>query len=99
MAERGKLQEGGLPLQTLENALLLGAARKYESWLNGRPSAPIASLRYFAPLIEEAEQLPFSPDYRGYLRGKIKQYQAQLNDRPPDAAVPVAPGAFAGALK
>jgi len=71
-----ELQKRGVSLQTVESALLLGAARKYESWLNGRTSSPIGSLRYFEDLIEEVTQLPFGDDYRSYLRGKVSQFAA-----------------------
>jgi hypothetical protein len=71
-----ELESRGVPLQTVEDALLLGAARKYQSWLNGRLSAPIGSLRYFEEAIEETTKLPFTDDYRGYLRGRIRQFAA-----------------------
>jgi hypothetical protein len=84
-----ELQKRGVPLQTVESALLLGASRKYESWLNGRPSSPIGSLRYFEDLIEEVTQLPFGDDYRSYLRGKVRQFAAATVPKPiPRAASP-----------
>lgn len=73
-----ELERRGVPLQTVESALLLGATRKYQSWLDGKPSAPIGSLRYFEAVIAEAAQLPFTGDYRNYLRGKLRQFAAQF---------------------
>jgi hypothetical protein len=58
----------GVSLGTVETAMLLGAAREYEAWLSGRISAPISSLRYFENIIQEAQQLNLSDDYRRYLR-------------------------------
>ena len=63
-----ELERRGLRLQVLEGATLVGARRKYVSWLNHRFSAPIASLRYFEPLIEEAQERPFPSGYRDHLR-------------------------------
>lgn len=47
------LKERGVSLDLLQDALILGAARKYASWLDGGTHEPIASLRYFEPLISE----------------------------------------------
>jgi len=63
--------------------MLLGAARKYEAWLSGRISAPMSSLRYFESILEEAQQLNLSDDYRRYLRGKLKQLAAAWSESPP----------------
>lgn len=68
-----KLKDRGLPLSTVLDALLLGASRKYLSWLNGNPSELIATLQYFEPLIEEVQRQPLAEDYRAYLRYKNRQ--------------------------
>ena len=68
-----ELQGRGVRLQILEDAMLVGACRKYVSWLNNGFSAPIASLRYFEPLIEEVQERPFAADYRDYLRMEVKK--------------------------
>jgi hypothetical protein len=41
-----QMQQRGVALRTIHGAILLGAARKYDSWLNGRPSSPISSLLF-----------------------------------------------------
>ena len=63
----------GIPLELIEAALLLGAARKYVSWLNGGARAPIGSLEYFEPLAAEIRDQPMSETYRRYLRGRTDQ--------------------------
>ena len=78
-----ELNERGVAIRTVENALLLGACRKYVSWLNRETSSavsPISSLAYFQDVIAEAEELQdsFTEDYRRYLRGKLKKYAGEL---------------------
>jgi len=65
------LQERGVPLEIVQDALLMGAARKYISWLNGGASQPIGSLAYFSALVSEMQQRPLPADYREYLHEKI----------------------------
>jgi hypothetical protein len=85
-----ELERREVPLHTVEDALLLGAARKYQSWLNGNVSARIGSLRYFESVIDEATRSPLTEDYRGYLRRKIKEYStAQSQSRSPATPGPV----------
>src|SRR5262249_13457281 len=79
----GQLQQRGVSLGTVETAMLLGAARKYEAWLSGRASALISSLRYFEAVVEEAQQLDLSDDYRRYLRAKLKQFASAWNESSP----------------
>lgn len=67
------LRESGVSLELVQQALLLGACRKYSSWLNGRPSQPIASLYYFKPLISEIQEQPLSPRVREHLQCKVGQ--------------------------
>jgi hypothetical protein len=71
-----QMQQRGVALRTIHGAILLGAARKYDSWLNGRPSSPISSLRYFEPVIEEIQQADLSDDYWRYLRRNFDQLAA-----------------------
>jgi hypothetical protein len=72
-----EFQNRGIPLEVIEAALLLGAARKYVSWLNGGARTPIGSLEYFEALVAEIQEQPMSETYRGYLRAKTDQL-AQL---------------------
>jgi hypothetical protein len=65
------LEQKGIPLAVIEDAMLIGACRKYVSWLNSGPSAPIASLHYFEPIIEEVLERPFPTGYRDYMRLQV----------------------------
>ncbi len=67
------LQRRGIPLGVIEQAMLMGGCRKYDSWLQGRALEPIRNLRYFQSLIEEIQEKPLPPGYTTYLRRKIKQ--------------------------
>ena len=67
------LQRRGVPLETVQDALLVGGIRKYVSWLNGGLPPPIASLAYFASVVSEIQERPFPADYREYLRMKVVQ--------------------------
>ncbi|MHC4433511.1 MAG: hypothetical protein ACYTBS_16860 [Planctomycetota bacterium] len=66
-----ELQQRRIPLQLVQDALLMGACRKYSSWFNGGSTQPIGSLRYFEPLIAEMKERPLPADYREYLRRKV----------------------------
>jgi len=65
-----------IPVSVVYGAMLLGACRKYESWLINGPSEPIRSMAYFEPLIAEVQANPLPDAYSGYLRGKL-QHLAQ----------------------
>jgi len=67
------LMERGVSLETLQDALILGACRKYGSWLSGGSPEPVASLRYFEPLISEIQEQPLPEGYHEYLESKVRQ--------------------------
>jgi len=67
------LQQRGILLEIVQDAILMGAARKYISWLNGGAPQPIGSLVYFATLVSEIQERPLPADYREYLRKKVAQ--------------------------
>lgn len=71
----GDLYRRGTPLKQVERALLLGLARKYTSWLNTQNAAPITSLHYFLPLIEEVGQTQVSDSYWSYLEMRLRDYR------------------------
>lgn len=62
-----------MSLGELQDALFLGACRKYVSWLNGGSPEPVVSLRYFEPIISEIREQPFPHGYREYLQSKVRQ--------------------------
>ena len=68
------MQRRGIPLAVIEEAMLMGACRKYDSWFEGRALEPIRSMAYFESLIAEIQEKPFPPGYSGYLRKKVRQF-------------------------
>ncbi len=75
------LEQKGIPLAVIEDAMLVGACRKYVSWLNSGPSAPIASLHYFEPIIEEVMERPFPNGYRNYMRQQVDKLAGLYAER------------------
>lgn len=73
------LQRRGIPLAVIEQAMLMGACRKYMSWFEGRALEPIQSLAYFESLIAEVQGNPLPPGYSAYLRKKAKQFAESWN--------------------
>jgi hypothetical protein len=68
-----QLHARGVPLSTVENALVLAAARRIIRDPSAPPLGTIRSLAYFSPVIEEVLELRVSPDYFQYLRHKIQR--------------------------
>lgn len=66
-------EKRGIPLETVQDAMLTGACRKYASWLDGRESAPVGSLSYFEALVAEMQHQPLPPGYRDYLNMQVKK--------------------------
>ena len=75
-----RLQQRSVPLEVVQDALLLGACRKYVSWLNGAPPEPIRSLAYFEPVIAEIQKTTLQPGYSTYLRTEIRQLAKKLHE-------------------
>jgi hypothetical protein len=68
-----KLQKRNIPLRTVREALMIGACRKYVSWLNNGHSEPISSIRYFEPIIEEIRTNPLPAGYCDFLPLELKR--------------------------
>jgi hypothetical protein len=68
-----QLHERGVPLEAVENAFVLAAARRMIRPADAAPLGTIRSLAYFSPVIEEVLQLKAGPDYFQYLRHKLKR--------------------------
>ena len=68
-----KMYQRGIPLTVIEDAILMGACRKYISWLEGQALEPIQSFSYFLSLIDEIQEKPLPPGYSEHLRRKVKQ--------------------------
>jgi len=68
-----RLYERGVPLTTVEHALILAAARRSARPADAAPLGTIRSLAYFAPVIEEVLQLKVGPEYFRHLRNKLRR--------------------------
>ena len=66
-----QLHERGVPVETIENALTLAAARRLMRPTGSPPLGTVRSLAYFAPVIDEVLQMQTGPDYFRYLRSKL----------------------------
>jgi hypothetical protein len=73
VAAARNLQRRGIPLAVIEDAMFLGASRKYMSWFEGNALEPIQSLAYFKEVIAEIQDKPFTPGYSTYLRKKVRE--------------------------
>jgi hypothetical protein len=67
------LEQKDVPLETVESALLLGSLRRIIRPADAPRLAPIRSLAYFRPVIEELCEHPAPENYRDYLRLKLRQ--------------------------
>ena len=68
-----QLHQRGVPLATVENALVLAAARRLIRATDAAPLGTIRSLAYFLPVIDEVLSLHVNPDYFRYLRQKVER--------------------------
>jgi hypothetical protein len=66
-----QLHQRGVPLEVVENALTLAAARRLARPSDAPPLGIIRSLAYFSPVIEEVLRLQFGPEYFHHLRSRI----------------------------
>ena len=68
-----QLHQRGVPLEVVENALVLAAARRMIRPDGAAPLGTIRSLAYFASVIEEVLQLKVSQEYFQYIRHKLQR--------------------------
>ncbi len=71
----------GVPVETVENALVLATSRRLVRPAELPPLGAIRSLAYFSPVIDEVLQLRVGPNYFRYLRQKIQRFLANPNSR------------------
>lgn len=64
-----------VPLERIEQAILLGCTRKYVAWRNHHGQVPIASLSYFEPILEELEGTQITPAYWQYVRSRMERME------------------------
>jgi len=69
-----QLHQRGVPLEAVENALTLAAARRLTRPTDAPPLGVIRSLAYFSPVIEEVLQLQVGPEYFRHLRKRTGQF-------------------------
>jgi hypothetical protein len=77
-----QLHARGVPLPTVENALVLAASRRLLRPTHAPPLRTIRSLAYFLPVIDEVLELTVSPDYFRYLRRQIAGFYSQAPQPP-----------------
>ena len=68
-----QLHGRGVPLEAVENAFVLAAARRFIRPAAAAPLGTIRSLAYFSPVIEEVLQLQVSQEYFQHLRHKLQR--------------------------
>jgi hypothetical protein len=66
-----QLYQRGVPLEAVENALTLAAARRLARAADAPPLGVIRSLAYFSPVIEEVLRLQVGPEYFRHLHNRI----------------------------
>jgi hypothetical protein len=67
----------GISLELIEWAILIGCIRKYVSWRNNQTRTVIGSLKYFAPVLEEVQNMKADPEYWGYLRYRLTRMESE----------------------
>jgi hypothetical protein len=67
--------ERGIPLDQVEQTILLACGRKYISWRNGQSKAFINSLRYFESTMEEIRGQKIDPEYWGFIRFRMQRVE------------------------
>lgn len=71
-----QLQQRGIPLRTVEYALLLAAARRIFRPAEAAPLNKVRSLAYFVPVIEELLTTTIDENYFEYLRRKLEPFSS-----------------------
>lgn len=64
----GQLHDRGIPLDLIRSAIILAVARRTFRSTDGPPLAPIATLHYFRPVLDEIAAEPLVPGYVDYLQ-------------------------------
>ena len=68
-----QLHQRSVPLEAVENAFVLAAARRMIRPVDAAPLGEIRSLAYFLPVIEEVLQLQVGQEYFQHLRHKLQR--------------------------
>ena len=67
----GELHDRGVPLEIVSAAMILAVARRTFRSESAPPLAPIATLHYLRPVIDELIAEPPEPGYLSYIRYKL----------------------------
>lgn len=78
----------GVSFEQLEQAMLLGCARRYLAGLNGQTTASITSLKYFESLVEEISRQEVSDQYWEYVRSRLDTLQKEFRQKKTHASRP-----------
>lgn len=73
-----RFHDDGVPLHAIETALLLGSLRRLIRPADAPRLAPIRSLAYFRPVIDELKAHPVPEGYLDYLRLKLRRTASTL---------------------
>ena len=71
--QAAQLHQRGVPLEAVENAFVLAAARRLIRPAGAAPLGTIRSLAYFSPVIEEVLQLQVGQEYFRHLRYRLQR--------------------------
>lgn len=74
----GELYDRGISLDVIREALLLAVARRTFRSESAPSLAPIATLHYFRPVIDELIAEPPEPGYLSYIRSKLASIAPEL---------------------
>jgi hypothetical protein len=77
-AVAGSFYDRHIPINVIEAALLLGAARRICRAADALPLPAVRSLHYFKPIVEELSAKPIPDSYIAYLRLRIESIAASL---------------------
>jgi len=70
----------GIRLEQIEWAVLIGCIRKYVSWRNNQTRTMIVSLKYFAPVLEEVQNMKADQEYYDYLRYRLTRMENEWKE-------------------
>lgn len=74
----GELYDRGISLEVIHQALLLAVARRTFRSKSAPPLAPIATLHYIRPVIDEVIAEPPEPGYLSYIGYKLASIAPEL---------------------
>lgn len=73
-----QLYDRRVPLDAVKAAFYLAAARRIFRDFQAPPLAPIQSLHYFLPVLDEIRSRPLDPEYLEYLAWKVNHAEEEL---------------------